>query len=295
MGKRPDGYHEIDTVFQTISLHDTIRLSQIEEPRIALSCDERSLPSDHHNLVWRAAAALETRCALRKGVHIRLEKRIPTRAGLGGGSCDTAVALIALSHLWQTDLTEGELLEIARGLGADVPFFLFGGTARGTGTGKEIMPLQDAPETYLLIIKPNASIATSRAYELLKAPALTTSEPKIILSSSRAIDHSEDFRPDALHNDFEAAVLPAEAEIERAKAALLKAGARAALLAGSGSAVFGILDSKNTQVRAIQAIKLEAGWRVFPCRTVGRDQYRSAMGPAAEVLRRLQSDQREAL
>src|SRR6266852_269913 len=100
LGKRPDGYHEIDTVFQTISLCDTISITPTEENQIGLSCDDRSLPSDERNLVWRAASALRVRCAIQKGARIRLEKRIPAHAGLGGGSSDAAVTLLGLAYLW---------------------------------------------------------------------------------------------------------------------------------------------------------------------------------------------------
>ena len=284
IGKRADGYHELDTVFQTISLHDTITLSPIEEDGIVLSCDDRSLPSDEHNLVYRAAKALRARFAIKSGARIRLEKRIPTHAGLGGGSTDAAVALIGLAHLWRADAAAPDLLEIAAGLGADVPFFLFGGTARGTGTGKDVTPLAEVPEKFLLIIKPNANISTRRAYELINAPALTTSDAKTILSSSHAGGFFDRFSFKALQNDFETVAFRLEPETARAKGALLKAGAQAALLAGSGSAVFGIFDNRDAQERAIQAIELEAGWRVFPCNTVGRNHYRSAMGAVGEIL-----------
>lgn len=283
LGKRADRYHEIDTVFQTIGLHDTIRITPTEENRISLSCDDCSLPSDERNLVWRAASALQVRCASRKGAYIRLEKRIPTHAGLGGGSSDAAATLIGLAYLWNATITRDRLLELAAGLGADVPFFLYGGTARGTGKGSDIAPLQDAADVFFLIIKPSASISTSKAYEVLNAAALTTSEGKTILSSSRRSDFSDRLSSDALQNDFEAVVLQLEPEIKRAKAALMKAGASAALLAGSGAAVFGVFDNKDARERAIQNIELETGWRVFPCSTVGRSHYRSAMGPCSAI------------
>ena len=123
--------HEIDTVFQTISLHDTITLTVTVSPEIVLSCDDRSLPASTDNLVYRAAEALQAHFAPDKGAHIRLVKRIPTQAGLGGGSSDGAVTLLALAYLWEVQANAYELLEIATSLGADVPFFFLGGTARG--------------------------------------------------------------------------------------------------------------------------------------------------------------------
>jgi 4-diphosphocytidyl-2-C-methyl-D-erythritol kinase len=284
LGKRADGYHEIDTVVQTISLHDTITFETTENSDIRLWCDDRSISTAESNLVWRASAALRDRYSVRQGVKIRLEKRIPNEAGLGGGSSDAAVTLIALAHLWEIELSADGLLEIAENLGSDVPFFLYGGTARATGRGNVMEPLNDSPETYVLIIKPNASVATAKAYRMLNRVALTTSDSKPILFRSQASDVSDFSDLNALHNDFEAVIFPLEPEIERAKNALLKSGARAAMMAGSGSAVFGIFENQDAQERAIQAIELETGWRAFPCKTVGRSHYRKALGDLRELL-----------
>jgi 4-diphosphocytidyl-2-C-methyl-D-erythritol kinase len=286
LGKRSDGYHELDTVFQSISLHDTIKLTVTNGPEIVLSCDDRSLPTESDNLAYRAAEAFQARLAPDRGVHIRLEKRIPAQAGLGGGSSDGAVTLLGLAHLWRVDAKGDELLEIARGLGADVPYFFFGGAARGTGIGDNIAPLNDVPDKFLLVVKPNASISTAEAYRSLKAPSLTTVEAKTILSSSEWSGVSYSFDSETLQSDFEPVAFELEPEISRAKVALMNAGAEAALLAGSGSAVFGIFDSEDAQKRAIQVMELESGWRVFPCSTVGRSHYRSAMGAAGETFAR---------
>ena len=282
-GKRPDGYHEIDTVLQTISLHDTITLSVTDSPGIVFSCDDRLLPTGADNLVYRAARALQVECATGKGAHIRLEKRIPTQAGLGGGSSDAALTLLGLTYLWEANAPVQKLLEIASELGADVPFFFFCGTAQGVGTGKDLAPLGDTPDQFLLVVKPNASMPTSVTYKSLQARSLTSAEAKTILSSSAQGEISDSFDSKVLQNDFEQVVFELEPEIKRAKVALMKAGAEAALLAGSGSAVFGIFHSGDAQERAIQMIELEAGWRVFPCRTVKRSLYRSAMGAAGEI------------
>src|SRR5947209_6436400 len=165
LGKREDSYHELRTIFQTISLHDTIEFTN--DPRIVLSCDDRSLPTGPENLVCRAAEALQKRFAPNKGARIRLEKRIPAQAGLGGGPSDDAVTLLALTHLWELEASQNDLQEIASSLGADVPFFLFGGTARGSDIGNNITPLPEMDEKFLLIIKPNANISTELAYQYL--------------------------------------------------------------------------------------------------------------------------------
>ncbi len=283
LGRRADGYHELDTIFQTINLHDTITFA-VTDGEIVLSCDDRSLPTGPANLVYRAAEALQKRFAPRAGARIRLEKRIPAQAGLGGGASDAAVTLLALTQLWHLEANRNDLLDVASSLGADVPFFLCGGTARGTGIGNKISPLLETDEKFVLIIKPNPNISTARAYQSLNSCSLTTTGAKTILSSSQPDEIFGSFKLEALRNDFERVVFELAPEIERVKIALMNAGADAALLAGSGSAVFGIFDSETTQERAIQAIVLEAGWRVFPCRTVGRSEYRSALG---DLFRRL--------
>ncbi len=275
LSKRADGYHEIDTIFQTISLHDTLAMSVLDEPHIILSCDDRALPTNDDNLVIRAAKSLQNRFGSKGGVRIRLQKRIPMQAGLGGGSSDAAVTLMALARLWELKVTQQDLLTISSELGADVAFFLHGGTARATGPGDKIEALSDASEKFLLILKPNASISTADAYTALDERSLTSRNSKIILSTSEANRVFDRFAD--LTNDFEAVAFDLQPEIRRAKAALLKAGANAALLAGSGSAVFGIFDSEDAQRRAIQAIELETGWRVFPCKTVGREEYQRAL------------------
>ena len=283
-GKRADGYHELDTIFQTISLHDTISFAVTETSEIVLSCDDRLLSRGAENLVYRAAEALQERFLLKKGARIRLEKRIPAQAGLGGGASDAAVTLLALTHLWNLEVSRTDLVDVASSLGADVPFFLFGGTARGRGIGNNITPLPDVDDKGVLIIKPNTNISTARAYQSLNSCSLTTTKGKTILSSSQPDEIFGRFNPEALQNDFERVVFELAPEIERVKIALMNAGADTALLAGSGSAVFGVFAGKNAQERALQALVLEAGWRVFPCRTVGRNGYRSALG---DLFRRL--------
>lgn len=284
LGKRADGYHDLNTVFQTISLRDTIKIAATDNSEIRLSCDDRHLAIDETNLVIRAAESLRTRFATKKGANIRLEKRIPVKAGLGGGSADAAATLLALAYLWKLSATRQDLAALGSRLGADVPFFLFGGTARGTGIGDNVAPLRDASEKFLLIIKPNADTDTSDAYKALDERSLTTLNSKTILSSSQPTEYFDSGTFASLENDFEEVIFDLEPEIARAKAVLMRSGAEAAALAGSGSAVFGIFDGEDAQRRAIQAIELETGWRVFPCKTVGRDDYARAFGVLRQFL-----------
>jgi len=284
LGKRPDGYHEIKTQLQTISLHDDLHFQIDEGGGLSLTCDDPEIPTDDQNLVIWAAAALRNRFEVKMGARVRLEKRIPTQAGLGGGSSNAAVTLLALTRLWDLKPSGGELLEIATTLGADVPFFLVGGRVVATGIGATLSPLADGSEDvlHLIVITPNASVSTAKAYSLLGSPALTTLNIDPILSSSRSGAKNSDSKPwplqDSLKNDFESVIFDIEPEIRRTKETLVQAGAVGALLAGSGSSVFGIFTNRDDQQRALKEIKPETGWRIFPCVTVSRNEYHRAVG-----------------
>ena len=163
-------------------------------------------------------------------------------------------------------------------LGADVPFFLMGGRCLATGIGASLLALQDGPPQWLIIITPNARVSTASAYAAVKAGSLTTVDAMPILSSSFERVFTGDSKQwPAPQNDFERVIFEIEPEIERAKAALLEAGARGALLAGSGSSVFGVVDDEVTRDRVLDKLKCEAGWRVFSCETLSRGEYFSAM------------------
>lgn len=284
LGRRPDGYHEVETILQTISLHDDLHFEIDGGGGISLSCDEPDIPADDQNLVVRAASALRERFDVDAGVRVRLEKKVPAKAGLGGGSSNAAVSLLALTRLWNIEATPAELLEIAATLGADVPFFLVGGCVEATGIGATISPLPDTSVdvAHLIVITPNASISTAKAYSALGSAALTTSRNDPILSSSHRgakIGNSQLWPlRDSLNNDFESVIFDIEPEIRRTKETLLQAGALEALLAGSGSSVFGIFGSREDQQRAVNEIKPEPGWRIFPCVTVSRNEYRRLVG-----------------
>jgi len=284
LGRRPDGYHEVSTRLQTISLHDDLDFDVSEVESISLSCDDPDIPTSGQNLIVRAALALKDRYQVNQGAHIRLQKRIPTKAGLGGASSNAAVSLLALAQLWNVKATASDMLEIAEGLGADVPFFLLGGCGFATGIGATVSAIADTSDNeghHLIVIKPNANVSTPEAYAALRSPALTTPHREPILSSSRIEADSRNSQPwpllDSLKNDFESVIFDIEPEMRRTKEALLQAGALGALLAGSGSSVFGIFADREDQQRGVREIKLEAGWRIFPCVTVSRNDYVSAL------------------
>ena len=277
LGLRSDGYHELITVLQTISLCDDLTFDLHDDGQITLSCDDPEIPTDERNLVIKAAALLQERFSSERGCEIKLTKRIPAKGGLGGASANAATTLIALNALWNMKLDVDDLTRLASKLGADVPFFLRGGRCLGTGTGTTISVLPDGPKEHLIVVTPNATVATANAYASLNAASLTTSKSASILSSSLAELNSADSRQWPLHNDFEGVIFEIEPEIKRVKDALLEAGARGALLAGSGSSVFGVFDDKAARDRGVDNLRGEAGWKVFSCETLSRTEYFSTM------------------
>jgi 4-diphosphocytidyl-2-C-methyl-D-erythritol kinase len=288
-GRRPDGYHEVATLLQTISLSDELTFDLRQDEQISLSCDDPQIPVDDSNLIVRAAKTLQDR---RCGVNINLKKVIPAKGGLGGGSSNAAVTLLALNRLWRRELKNTDLLSIASGIGADVPFFLIGGCAQARGKGSDVRSVADTPQKHLIVVTPNATVSTVDAYRALNRGSLTTSESASILSSSFAEPVSGDPGPWSLHNDFEVVIFEIEPEIRRAKVALLDAGARGALLAGSGSSVFGIFDDEAARDRALGSLRSEAGWRIFSCHTLSRAEYLQAVGPSGfPLLRSLKNRQ----
>lgn len=281
LGRRADGYHELRTIFQTVTLQDRLTFAARDDDRLLLTSDSPEIPLDETNLVLRAAAALRGARGIRRGASIHLEKVIPVEAGLGGGSSNAAVALLGLARLWEMETGLEELASIGTKLGADVPFFFTGGTALGTGLGTEITPLDDVAAEHLIIVKPEAKVSTAEAYKALNSPALTKAGGDVNLSISRADEQFTDSYPIALHNDFEPVVFNLKPEIERARDALLSVGARSALLAGSGSSVFAVFDKRETRERAAASLKGEGRWHIFPCAALARARYLSALGAAA--------------
>lgn len=284
LGRRTDGYHEIRTLLQTISLHDDLLFTSVSDDEVIFSCSDPDIPGGLGNLVVQAAHALRDRFHLHAGARIHLEKRIPAKGGLGGGSSNAAITLLGLSQLWNLDLEQEDLLDLAGKLGADVPFFFLGGTVLAEGTGTRVTAVKDAAQKHLVIISPNAAVSTAAAYESLQASALTTSNDDTILSSFHAEADLELSRLCIPRNDFERVVFESEPEIRRAKNELERVGAESSLLSGSGSSVFGIFESKQEQERAIAELKAEPGWRVFPAVTMSRSEYLQALGPCGVLV-----------
>jgi 4-diphosphocytidyl-2-C-methyl-D-erythritol kinase len=278
LGRRPDGYHQIETVLQTVAVHDTLTFTARNDSEIQLHCDTPGIPSDGSNLVVRAALSLRERIGVRVGADIQLEKQIPAPGGLGGGSSDAAVTLIGLCRLWNVEPETDVLVELGRQLGADVPFFFIGGTALGTGLGDRITPWNDVETTPLVIVSPNVSMPTAAAYAALGASALTKDFQESILSVSPLSEENGRFPPQRMRNDFDLVVCQAHAEVARTKELLLEHGAQTAMLCGSGASVFGTFTDRETQAKAAATIGASTDCKVFATETLSRSDYALAIG-----------------
>jgi 4-diphosphocytidyl-2-C-methyl-D-erythritol kinase len=279
LGSRPDGFHELRTVFQTIELHDT--LVAVERPGpFGLKCRASGVPLDNTNLVWCAAAGLWTalgRAGEPRDAVVTIEKIIPMEAGLGGGSADAAAALLALARLWG-GVPVTLLREVGSGIGADVAFFLSGGTALGLGRGEEIYPLVDLPAHWIVIVTPPFGVSTGEAYtwydEDRTAGLKETRELQILPVPWPT-------RAAQMINDLEPPVVRRHPEITVLKAALKEAGAVASAMSGSGSAVFGLFRSRAAAARCIRPLS-RGGAKAFLTRTLTRAEYERRARPVAK-------------
>ena len=256
LGVREDGYHELRTIFQSLALHDTLEVRDRRGP-FGVTCDDSACPADATNLVWRAADGL-WRAAGRRGaprdVAIHLVKRVPMRAGLGGGSSDAAAALAALSRRWRVD--DRRMRTVAASLGADVPYFFEGGTALGLDRGDLLFPLLDYPRAWVVLVLPGFGVGTLEAYQWWDAEGAQGSKGA---------------------NDLQAPVTRRFPEIGRIVAALTRAGAHDAAMSGSGSGVFGLFSRRSDAARAAAVVR-SASRRILITRTLNRLEYQALAG-----------------
>ena len=270
--KRPDGFHELRTVFQTISLAD--RLDVTYTPARNTRIEIAGTPEIPDNLVGKAARAVLEALRVHADVRFQLKKRIPAGAGLGGGSSDAAAVLIALPVLAGKILPSEKLHAIATGLGSDVPFFLHGGTALGLGRGEELYPLPCQQVRHALLIAPHLHSSTAEAYQDL-ARRLTSIPLQNKLSSFQRDLWQE--APGTAENDFEPVVFARFPELKQIKARLVRLGAKPAALTGSGSALFGVFSTAAQLDRAYKLFSEKLTSRtVFPVSFLSRAQYHSA-------------------
>jgi 4-diphosphocytidyl-2-C-methyl-D-erythritol kinase len=282
LGKRVDGYHELRTIFQTVSLRDTLEIAFTPGRATTIDLqDDLGIPD---NLVIRAARLAMEAMRASGRVEMRLIKRIPMGAGLGGGSSDAAAVLLALPALVGRRLTIEALSELAATLGSDVPFFLLGGTAVGIGRGTELFPLRDLPARLALLLAPGLHVDTARAYAELSPGLTTESQQNKIFSFQSHTWSSIAGGPGAPTafvgcNDFEPVVFARHGRLADLKRGLIRAGASFAMMTGSGSALYGLFSRREDVSRALRWAASPSGLRgeekAFRVSIIGRARYRS--------------------
>lgn len=279
LGVREDGYHELRTLFQTVDLHDDLTVeTRPRSSAIEVACDHPLVPTDATNLVHRAASMLQTYGRVSGGVRLEIKKRIPVGGGLGGGSSDAAAALLALDRLWRLGLGPAGLHRFAVRLGADVPFFLLGGTALGMARGDEVYPLHRQIRGHIVIADPGGPVSTAAVFRRIDA-SLTPRENSNIIFRFVSSDLGGEASWSLLTNDLEQAAFE-EAPSLKEKSGLIRGllvqeGALLAALSGSGSSYFGFFDDPASARRAAAAIR-KAGFGAFVARTVTLGQFRKA-------------------
>lgn len=270
LSRRADGYHEIATVMQAVDLSD--RLTLEEAPAIEVRTGAPDVPTDARNLAYRAAAALQAAAKVERGVRITLEKRIPVAAGLGGGSVDAAAVLLGLNQLWALRWPLERLEELAVGLGMDVPFFLRGGAALGTGRGERLTALRSAVLA-LVLVNPRFPVSTAETYGRM-TPALYSDGGRSRAMAEALAGRRPERVAASLYNALGLAAREAYPQIGQMEAALTAAGALGAMMSGSGPTVFGVARSWE-QARQIRRRVARGTWECWAVRTL--------RGPAVRI------------
>ncbi len=275
LGKRRDGFHTIITVLQTIDLRDelTFEFESAKSFDINLELSDPKIPADESNLIFRACKAFHKVHHLKHRVNVKVQKRIPIQSGLGGGSSNAASTLIGLSRFYDSPIPMKDLHKIAGTLGSDVPFFLEGGTGLGTVRGDKIRKLEDMDELNVLLVIPDVSCSTAAIYEEYDRRNLLTPESKSIKIRDVQRPESQRDYVSLVENDLERVVFALYPELDSIKKRLLKLGAIAAALTGSGSTIFGLFSDVVEFDKAAEAFP-----RSIRSRFVNRNEYRKALG-----------------
>lgn len=265
LDRRPDGYHNLWSIMQTVGLEDEISI-RIAPHRsdIQLGCDDASLRTDQSNLVYRAAAAVLERSGKSVGLDVHLTKRIPMGAGLGGGSSDAAAAIIGLNHILHLGWSPAQMAEVGQALGSDVPFFFYAPAAIVAGRGEDVRPVQLTGGRWMVLVNPGFPVETKWAYQQLSATRKgldPLSERLRRLESHASLSWNEVL--ELAGNDFEPPVFSAHPVLREIKEELLAAGAEIALLSGSGATVFGVFRDEAGAQQAVSGFHPRRELKVF--------------------------------
>lgn len=260
VGKRENGYHDLEMIMQTVNLYDTIYIRKTKVPGIRLKANYSWLPTNEKNIAYRAAQLFFEESRIDGGIAVEITKRIPVAAGLAGGSTDAAATLVGLNRLYETHYSKEKLMEMGLKLGADVPFCIARGTMLAEGIGEELTPLTPMPHTYVVLVKPPISVSTAVVYKNLdincikKHPETTTVIEALKEGNVQKI-------ADHMSNVLEEVTIPMHPEIEAIKKAFMKQGAMGTMMSGSGSTVFGLFETKEAANKAAKYFKIHHNMR----------------------------------
>jgi 4-diphosphocytidyl-2-C-methyl-D-erythritol kinase len=268
LGKREDGYHELRMIMQTIDLHDRVMIETTEDVGITLECDNKWVPTDSRNTVWKAAKLLMEHCGIKSGIKINIRKRIPIAAGLAGGSADAAAVLRGLNKLFFAGLDQSKLKELGRQVGADVPFCIEGGTMLAEGIGERLTPLRDFGGVDIVLVKPKIGVSTAWVYENLNtAEIMQRDRPDTEFLISALTTGNSATIAGHMKNVLELVTTPRYGIVQEAKDCLMRAGALGSMMSGSGPTVFGIFSNTGAAIKAYDHLSKDRRWQCFRTKT----------------------------
>ena len=253
LGKRADGYHELEMVMSSVDLADRLIMEELEEDKIIIETNKAFLPIDKRNNVYQAASIIKKRYGINKGILIRITKNIPVAAGLGGGSTDCAAALRGMDRLWQLGLTMPELIDIGMEVGTDVPYCIYGTTAFISGKGEKVTPLRPMPQCWVVLVKPRLSVSTGKIFQEVDLDQLHHPDIQELSDAILAEDYQRMIA--AMGNSLESITIPKHPVVQQIKERMMKYGADVALMTGSGPTVFALCQKYSRAQRVYNALK----------------------------------------
>ncbi|MGM0126248.1 4-(cytidine 5'-diphospho)-2-C-methyl-D-erythritol kinase [Enterococcus sp. AZ194] len=251
--KRSDGYHELEMIMSSVDLADRLTIEEIAEDKIIIETNRAFLPVDERNHVYQAAMLLKTRYGIDQGVRVSIKKSIPVAAGLGGGSTDCAAALRGLNRLWNLGLSLEELADIGMEVGTDVPYCVYGKTALITGKGEKVTPIPDMPQCWVVLVKPRMSVSTGKVFKEVNMEELH--HPDIAELQSAIYDNDYQRMTQVVGNSLEAITIKRHPIIQQIKDRMLKYGADATLMSGSGPTVYALCQQHSRAQRIYNGLK----------------------------------------
>lgn len=253
LGKRPDGLHELSMVMASIDLADRLYLEEIAEDKIVIETNKAFLPTDKKNHVYEALELVKNRFQIQTGLHVKIQKNIPVAAGLGGGSTDSAAALRAINRLWSLNLTTAELAQLGAEVGSDVPYCVYGKTSLVEGFGEKITVLPPMPQCWVVVVKPRMSVSTRTVFSQIVMDQLHHPDIPALVAAIEANDYQA--MTENLGNSMEAVTIKKHPIIQQIKDRMVKYGADAAMMSGSGPTVYGLCHKYSRAQHVMNALK----------------------------------------